>query len=205
MWHAIGAMELNASLDYALMFQDLVTRRAHLKIQQQTTEVELVKVAQLLGAMYPLLSEKEQKQYAGLMEQIDSESAGLQNAVKLVFATRPEGEVLAPSAVRDELVRMGFDLRGYQANPLSSITTTMKRLVPAYLETVSIGEAIHYRRKPVEHPANKLKPRPPVSPGASNNLGVYLAMNDPRNNRKVSKEFKPKLGTPAPLKRSGKK
>ena len=68
------------------------------------------------------------------MENIDADSGGLQDAIKLVFSEH-QGEWLTASNVRDCLTQMGFDLRHYQANPLASIGTTLKRMAPAYLES----------------------------------------------------------------------
>jgi hypothetical protein len=148
------------------------------------------------------------------MEQIENDSGGLQDAIKLLFS-RHEGELLSPTMVRSLMADMGFDFRHYQANPVASISTSLKRLVPAYLEAVSTDVGVAYRKKSVEHPAMRLKARH-VSPGASNNIGVYLALHDPRPTpgelkRKArellepTEEFKPRLGTPDPLNQRGKK
>jgi hypothetical protein len=86
------------------------------------------------------------------MESIEAEGNGLQDAIRLVFSVHG-GEWISASAVRDHMMEMGFDFRHYQANPLASITTTLKRMVPSYLEssTTATGGTL-YRRREVEKP-----------------------------------------------------
>jgi hypothetical protein len=151
-------MDLQKPIEYPQMFKELLIRRAQLVKQRDETEVELVKVAQLIGAVYPLLSEKEQESYKGTMEQIENESGGLQDAIKLVFSTHPN-EWLSASKVRDFLTEMGFDFRHYQANPLSAISTTLRRMTPTHLKSDSTADGILYCRVPIEHPAMRLKER----------------------------------------------
>lgn len=42
---------------------------------------------------------------------------------------------------------MGFDLRVYKANPIASIGTTLKRMVPGYLESSPSGSGTLYRQR----------------------------------------------------------
>ena len=42
---------------------------------------------------------------------------------------------LTPVEIRDALKRMGFPFESYKANPLASIHTTLKRMVPGEMET----------------------------------------------------------------------
>lgn len=151
-------MDLQQPIDYHQMFQELLARRVGLTKQRDETELEIVKVGQLLTAVFPLLPEKEQGRYKPTMDMIENESGGLQDAIKLVFSKHPN-ELLSPSAVRESLTEIGFDFRHYQANPLSSITTTLRRMVPAYLETQSTKDGTMYLRRRVEHPAMLLKER----------------------------------------------
>jgi hypothetical protein len=109
--------------------------------------------------IFPLLPEgKQRKAYERVIEDIESESSGLQDAVKLVFSAHSD-EWLTASKVRDYLIEMGFDLRHYQANPLSSINTTLKRLVPNYLESgdMSGSGTVYRRRRGTGHKLAELK------------------------------------------------
>lgn len=140
-------MDLQKPIDYLQMFSELMTRRMELIQRRDEIAVEIVKVNQLLTAMFPLLPENKQHSYRGAMENIDADSGGLQDAIKLVFSEH-KGEWLTSSNVRDCLMQMGFDLRHYQANPLASIGTTLKRMTPAHLESKSSeGGPPLYRRR----------------------------------------------------------
>ena len=144
-------MDIHKPIDYLQMFHELLSRRAQLVKQRDETEVEIVKVKQLIGAIFPLLPEAKQKSYQATMESIEAEGNGLQDAIRLVFSVH-RGEWLSVSAVRDYLIEMGFDFRHYQANPLASIGTTLKRMVPSYLEssTTAASGTTLYRRREVE-------------------------------------------------------
>jgi hypothetical protein len=141
-------MDIQKPIDYVKMLSELMTRRLQLVQQRNDIEVELVKVRQLILAIFPLLPEgQEKKRYGQAIEQVEAESSGLQDAIKLVFSAHI-GKWLTVSNVRDYLVEMGFDLSRYQANPLSSISTTLRRMVPAYLEARDTGDSAEFRRKP---------------------------------------------------------
>ncbi len=47
---------------------------------------------------------------------------------------------LTPVEIRDALKRMGFPFENYKANPLASIHTTLKRMVPGELETKTLKD-----------------------------------------------------------------
>lgn len=141
-------MDIQKPIDYNEMFRELMTRRAQLIQQRDTTEREIVKVRQLILAIFPLLPDgKDKNGYQQAIDDMEAEGSGLQDAVKLVF-TAHKNEWLTASDVRDYLKEMGFELRNYQANPLSSIGTTLKRLAPNYLETKSSDGATIYKYRP---------------------------------------------------------
>jgi hypothetical protein len=47
---------------------------------------------------------------------------------------------LTPVEIRDALKRMGFPFENYKANPLASIHTTLKRMVPAEMEVKTLKD-----------------------------------------------------------------
>jgi hypothetical protein len=147
-------MDTQMPIDYWKMFKDLMERRAKLIGQRDEAEVELAKMKQLIVSVFGLLSEDQQKANQQAIDDIEAESAGLQDAIKLVFSTQA-GMWLTVSDVRDHLNDMGFDFRQYKANPLASIGTTLKRIAGSgYVETMNSGSGMLYRR---EAPLNKLK------------------------------------------------
>jgi hypothetical protein len=147
-------MDIKQPIDYLQFFQELLSRRGELTQQRDQIEVEIVKVTQLIGVIYPLLPRQKQKSYEETMEAIKADSGGLQEGIKLVFSLH-KGEPLTPTNVRDHLQLMGFDFRHYEANPLSSITTTLKRMVPKYLETAETSSGTIYVRRDTLEETNK--------------------------------------------------
>lgn len=140
-------MDTQTPIDYWKMFTDLMARRAKLISQRDEAEVELAKMKQLIASVFALLTEDQQKANQQAIDDLESESAGLQDAIKLVFSTHA-GEWVTVSDVRDHLNDMGFDFRQYKANPLASIGTTLKRLAEnGYFQTTSGGSGTLYRRE----------------------------------------------------------
>src|SRR5215831_18974497 len=115
------------------MFSDLVARHDDLTQQRSAIDLEIAKLKQLILATFPLLPEEKQNMFQAEIEMMEEDSGGLQNAIKLVFRTH-KGEWLTASQVRDYLTATGFDLTQYRANPLASITTTLRRMVGGKIE-----------------------------------------------------------------------
>lgn len=132
------------------MFVELMDRRAILSRQRDEAEVELAKMKQLILSVFAMLPEDHQKANQQAIDDIEAESSGLQDAIKLVFSTN-QGKWLTVSNVRDHLIVTGFDFRSYKANPLASIGTTLKRMTDTnYIESKNSGSGTLYmRRDPV--------------------------------------------------------
>ena len=140
-------MDSQKSIDYYAMFSDLVKRHNELAQRRNDIDLEVAKLKQLILATFPLLPEEKQELFQSEIEQMEEQSAGLLNAIKLVFSTH-KGEWLTPSQVREYLSAMGFDLTQYRANPLASIATTLRRMVPGQLESKNSadGQVMYQRR-----------------------------------------------------------
>jgi hypothetical protein len=171
-------MKAQTPINYDEMFSALVQRSNDLSRQRDAIDVEIAKVRQLIIATFPLLPAEKQLLFQEDIEAMDEESAGLLDAIKLVFSAH-KGEWLTVSKVRDYLLVMGFDFRHYRANPLASIGTTLKRMVPAHLEATTSGSGTLYRRRKT--------------------FGDRIAEGG------QAEDFKPKYGHPDPLNKRGKK
>ena len=137
---------MEQTIDYWKIFADLMERRAKLIRQRDESEIELAKIKQLITSVFAMLPEDRQKANQQAIDDMAAESAGLQDAIKLVFSTR-EGQCISVSSVREYLNAMGFDFRQYKANPLASISTTLKRIADSgYIEPVSTQHGTMYRR-----------------------------------------------------------
>jgi hypothetical protein len=129
------------------MFSELVTRHTQLVQQRNDIDREVTKLNQLILATFPLLPDDKQALFQAEIEEMEEQSGGLLNAIKLVFSAH-KGEWLTPTQVRDYLTAMGFDLTQYRANPLASIGTTLRRMVPGKLESKTLrdGQVVYQRR-----------------------------------------------------------
>lgn len=163
------AMESQPSIDYYKMFSDLVKRHGELSQGRNDIDLEIAKLKQLILATFPLLPAEKQAIFQKEIEELEEQSAGLLNAIKLVFSNR-KGEWLSAVSVREHLNTMGFDLTQYRANPLASITTTLKRLVPGHLESQTSGDGqVLYKRRLTlldQLGRSRMIAAPPRSPGA---------------------------------------
>ncbi len=65
---------------------------------------------------------------------------------------RAKQDWMSPVEVRDALLAAGFDFSNYTSNPLSSIHTTLKRMVPEEIEaeTRPDGQAYRWKLRDVE-------------------------------------------------------
>ncbi len=136
------------SIDYHKIFMDLIQRVGELDRQRDEIDGEMAKVKQMILATFPLLTEGRQRMYQAEIDLMEEEqNPGLLEAIKAVFRAH-KGEWLTPSTVRDYLIQMPFDFRQYKTNPLASISTTLKRMVPDKLEMKSpaVG-GVFFRRR----------------------------------------------------------
>src|SRR2546430_1076181 len=122
-----------AEINYSEMLGELVQRHVQLAKERDRCEIELSKLAQLIRAALNMLPDDKRaaaEHVLGTMEP----PLGLRQAVRMAFKARPK-EWLTPTEVRDYLTQIGFDFSSYTANPVASITTTIKRMVPDELFT----------------------------------------------------------------------
>jgi len=140
-------MDSQKSIDYYSMFSELVTRHNQLAQQRNEIDREVTKLKQLILATFPLLPADKQALFQAEIEEMEEQTGGLLNAIKLVFSAH-KGEWLTPTQVRDCLAAMGFNLTQYRANPLASIGTTLRRMVPSQLDskTSQDGQVVYQRR-----------------------------------------------------------
>ncbi|MGA9156212.1 MAG: hypothetical protein WB249_05430 [Candidatus Sulfotelmatobacter sp.] len=201
------------------MFSDLVKRQNALLQQRNEIGREVMKLRQLIIATFPLLPADKQEMFQAEIEALEEQTGGLLSAIQLVFSAH-KGEWLTPAKVRDYLIAMGFDMTQYRANPLASIATTLRRMVPDQLESQTVGEQVMYRRRitlldrmgqaPIDpnllpeqirgvvHPVDHLKRKPGQAP-------IPPASTREKAEEERKKLFPQQLGYPDPLNQRGKK
>jgi len=83
-----------------------------------------------------------------LLERIDKRPPGLTTVIRRAFCAGQEW--LTPTEIRDSLKNTGFNFERYKANPLASIHTTLRRMVPHEVECKTLDGQKRYRLKTVE-------------------------------------------------------
>jgi hypothetical protein len=203
-------MDTQQPIDYYKIFSTLIKRSADLTRQRDAIDAEITKVRQLIVVTFPLIPEEKQRLFRKEIDEMEEQPTGLLDAIKLVFSAH-KGEWLTVSQVRDYLLGMGFDFRHYRTNPLASIGTTLKRMVPTHLESMNSGSGTLYQRRKTigdRMVENYMRTVPP--PPACGELPVSDPSHPIHHAEPIVKivdtgEFKPKYGQPDPLNRRGKK
>jgi hypothetical protein len=106
-------------------FRDLYTQREEI-------DVELAKLRQFLYAALNLVPDSERDKWEVEVEETVSKltrnATSLAESIRKIYKDRPDtGYTVA--GVREMLIEGGFDFSAYKSNPLSSISTTLRRMV----------------------------------------------------------------------------
>ncbi len=117
--------------EYTQLLAKSVERFRELYEQRQAIDVELIKLRQFIDATIIMVDEKEKKKWEAEMDELVGKmiasSASLADSVRRVFEDHPNYGFTA-SAIRTMLLEAGFDFSSYTSNPLSSISTTLRRM-----------------------------------------------------------------------------
>ncbi len=146
-------------LDYLQMLRQLVEERETCVRKRDDAIRELSRLSELIRSTIKMLPPDRRAKCDALLERIDRRPAGLTTAVRLCFTESKEiveKEWLTPVEIRDYLKDLGFNFESYKANPLASIHTTLKRMVPHEVECKTRGGQKFYRLKTVEQWASAL-------------------------------------------------
>jgi hypothetical protein len=102
-----------------------ISEYKRLSQERKALDIQMQKLLQLVAANVNMLPDAEQESYIAQLIEMTPPS-GLSEAILRVLKT---DEWLSPIEVRDRLIEAGYDFAG-QVNPLASIHTTLKRMVP---------------------------------------------------------------------------
>ena len=141
------------TIDYLEMLQNLVKEREEWIGRRDDAIRELSRLSELIRSTIKMLPEEQRGRCDVLFERIDKRPAGLTIAVRLCFTAakhRDRKEWLTPVEIREHLKEGGFNFESYKANPLASIHTTLKRMVPHEVECKKVNGQKLYRLKTVE-------------------------------------------------------
>jgi len=132
-------------IDYEKLFGELVQKHSDLVQQRDKIEVELARLTQLLQATYNMLTLVQRARLHTEIEQFDARPLGLKQGVLMALKARND-EWLTPPEIRDYLESIGFSFGTDSARGLTSVGTTLRRMVPDELETRAVeGGQTAYR------------------------------------------------------------
>jgi hypothetical protein len=132
------------------LLRDLVEEREAWSRKRDEAERELSRLSELMRSTIKMLSPEERSKCDCeiLLERIDNRPPGLTTVVRGAFTAGKQW--LTPVEVRDYLKSIGFNFDKYKANPLASIHTTLRRMVPHEMECKRLDHQKVYRLKTAE-------------------------------------------------------
>lgn len=149
------------------MLLDLMEERQKWQSRRDEAICEISRLSELIRATMNMIPPEQLARYEPIFERIEQRPPGLSMAIRACFTAGrvtaltgslaenvPEianlagKEWMTPVEIRDALKSMGFPFENYKANPLASIHTTLKRMVPGEIEvkTLKDGQKV-YRLK----------------------------------------------------------
>ena len=140
-------------IDYVKMLRDLVKEREDWIHKRDDAIREISRLSELIRSTIKMLPEEQRAKCDTLFERIDNRPTGLTIAIRLSFTAgkdRAAKNWLTPVEIREYLKQGGFNFENYKANPLASIHTTLKRMVPHEVECRTLSGQKLYRLKTVE-------------------------------------------------------
>ncbi len=138
------------ALDYLRLLRDLVDERESWSRKRDDAERELLRLSELIRSTIKMLSPEQRSRCdcEVLLERIEERPLGLTVVIRRALSA--EKEWLTPTEIRTYLKGIGFDLEKYKANPLASIHTTLRRMVPHEVECKTIDGRKVYHLKTAE-------------------------------------------------------
>jgi len=118
--------------------------------QRDEKELDISKTRQFVRATINMLPDDERQKMEQLLAYVDNSDsvnrAGLADAIRSILERFPK-RWFTVAQVRDALRDTGFDFSRYTSNPLSSVSTTLKRFKPSDIESAEIEDVTAYRWK----------------------------------------------------------
>jgi hypothetical protein len=153
-------------INYMQMLLDLMEERQKWLNRRDEAIREISRLSELIRATMNMIPADQIARYEPIFERLENRPLGLSMAIRACYTgatpatlwaeggkgtmssaekgssekTDAEKTWLTPVEIRDALKRMGFPFENYKANPLASIHTTLKRMVPAEMETKTLPD-----------------------------------------------------------------
>jgi hypothetical protein len=136
-------------MDFLKRFLELLQSYSDLLAKQREIDAALAKLTPVIRATYNALTPIEKVRVARPIAKVEwkLEGIGLKQAVLMALDAK-SGEWLTPPEIRDYLETVGFDFGTSSARGLTSVGTTLKRMVPDEIEAKPLaGRQIGYRSR----------------------------------------------------------
>jgi hypothetical protein len=118
-------------MDYVSLLEQLAAEHERCVRRRAEADNELARLRDLIRSTVRLLPPEQQTRGEHLLDRLEEQPVGLTAMIRLALA---DGGWQSPAEIRDFLSHCGvFTL--YRSNPLASIHTTLRRMVPDTLET----------------------------------------------------------------------
>jgi hypothetical protein len=136
--------------EYAKMVWKSIRKLRSLFEHRNETDLEIAKVRQFARATINMLPDEQRRRMERMLALVDNSDTlgriGLTDAVRNVLEQSPK-QWFTVAQVRDALQDAGFDFSSYTSNPLSSVSTTLKRIKSPDIESAEIEGVTAYRSK----------------------------------------------------------
>jgi hypothetical protein len=117
---------------YEKIVESCLDHFRELLVQRDKIEADVLRLRQVLYATLPMIPEEKREYWQGAVDEavlrMAMTSASLAESIRKVFRENPNMG-MPMTFVRDMLLKSGFDFSSYTSNPLSSISTTLRRMV----------------------------------------------------------------------------
>jgi hypothetical protein len=136
--------------DYKAILDDAFIKLGLAIRQRDAAEVEIAKQKQFALATMNMLSDEERQSFREKLMEInqrsEARSSGLTEAIRKILEESGR-KWRTVAEVRTLLMESGFDFSAYTANPLASISTTLRRMTPNEVEMTTVEGVTAYRLK----------------------------------------------------------
>jgi hypothetical protein len=126
------------SIDYLQMLQQLVAERENWRERRDEADRQALRLDALIRATAKMLPLEQRAKGEILLDRLDKRPPGLGMGIRLCLSD-PKHHWLTPVEIRNYLFEIRFGLENYTSNPLTSIHTTLKRMVPDEIEVKQLA------------------------------------------------------------------
>jgi hypothetical protein len=139
------------AIDYEKLFLELAAQRQGLTRKREAIDAEIAQLTPLLQGTFDMLAPVQQVRVGKQIKGIEKRPPGLKQGVLMALAANG-GKFLTPPEIRDYLESIGFDFGAASDRGLSSVGTTLKRMVDIEVEAKTLESGQMGYRKRVAPP-----------------------------------------------------